>query len=198
MRTTSHEDGAGMSFDFVNQTYNASQQDPGSAPQLTEDTRGSAERGSAGIAVSMEKPKPAKLTVEPAAMFPTQHLARLIEAAKTGDHVVEIKLYDGTEGGDRVTLTTSVIGKELPLDESVGDETAAAVPELAKIRRWPVSISYYGDAKADGKGETTPDYTLSYILYANGVSRRMKIDYGDYVLEGKLVDLKPMTQKSCD
>ncbi|MDR3494288.1 MAG: cell envelope integrity EipB family protein [Ancalomicrobiaceae bacterium] len=189
MRTSSYEDAAGDTFDFVNQTYTSS--------VLSEDDKGTAARDKDGIAVTMSKPEEAKLRVSGDALFPTGHLAHLVDAAKAGKTVVEIKLYDGTDAGAKVYLTTSVIGKQLPLDEGPADETAADVPALAKVRRWPVTISYFSQPKEGEPAETTPEYELSFILYENGVSRAMKLDYGDFVLEGKLVDFKPIEQKPC-
>ena len=38
-------------------------------------------------------------------------------------------------------------------------------------------------------GEEKPSYELSFIVYENGITRRMKLDYGDFALKGKLVRL---------
>jgi hypothetical protein len=190
MRTSSYEDAPGTTFDFVNQTYISS--------ILTEDSKGSAARKAAIIDVALTKPKADKLTVPGDALFPTQHLARLIAAAEAGDKVVEIKLYDGTEGGNKIDQTTSVIGKELGPDAPISDEPGANAPELAHLRSWPINVSYFPADKPAGGGETVPDYQLSFILYENGVARHMVLDYGDFSLEGRLVDLKVIEGKTCE
>ena len=189
MRTTSFEDAAGASFDFVNQTYVAT--------ILTEDSKGTATRQQGGTDVTMSRPRTAKLKVPDDALFPTQHMARLIDAAKAGDKVVEIKLYDGTEGGEHISYTTSVIGKELPLGEMPDGEAAANVPELATVRSWPVTISYFNAPKGAERKEETPEYQLAFVLYENGVSRHMKLDYGSFTLEGRLVDFKALPAGAC-
>ncbi len=38
-------------------------------------------------------------------------------------------------------------------------------------------------------GERTPIYTLSFDLYENGVSGRIKLDYGDFALAGVMTTL---------
>ena len=53
---------------------------------------------------------------------------------------------------------------------------------LNNIRRWPVAISYFELGKKDGQ----PIYVLSFDLYENGVSRALKLDYGDFVLRGDM------------
>ncbi len=190
MRTSSFEDGPGTSFDFVNQTFVSS--------VLTEDSKGIAARKEADIDVALTKPKVDKVKIPGDALFPTQHLARLIEAAKSGDKIVEIKLYDGSEGGNKIDLTTSVIGAELPLTDTSADEPAADTAVLKDVRRWPVTVSYFDASKREGAGESEPDYQLSFILYANGVTRHMKLDYGDFALEGRLIDLKPVDTRRCE
>jgi EipB-like len=189
MRTSSFEDAEGASFDFLNQTYTAS--------ILSEDSKGSAQRDDKGITATIARPKAGKVNVAGDALFPTQHLAHLIEAAKAGETVVNVKLYDGTEGGEHAYFTTSVIGKELPTGGDLGDESAAKAAELAGKRSWPVSISYFDESKGPGQGESTPDYQLGFVLYENGVSRHMKLDYGDFVLEGHMTDFTVLPQKPC-
>ncbi len=44
-------------------------------------------------------------------------------------------------------------------------------------------------------GDQTPAYTISFDLYENGVSRALKLDYGDFALRGELksLDVSPAT-----
>ena len=67
---------------------------------------------------------------------------------------------------------------------------------LDKIVSWPVTISYFDSAKTEGEG--TPAYELTFRLFANGVSRRLKIDYGDFVVNGNLRELKFFKATSCN
>ena len=34
-----------------------------------------------------------------------------------------------------------------------------------------------------------PEYRISFKLYENGLTRDLEMDYGDFVIKGKLVDL---------
>ena len=81
-----------------------------------------------------------------------------LNAADTGD--------DGSEAGDKSFDTLAVIGKEAhtpPADI----EAPAKRPELEKEAFWPVAISYFERGKKTD-GEQTPDYQMSFDLYANG------------------------------
>ena len=61
------------------------------------------------------------------------------------------------------------------------------------MKRWPVTISYFEEDKKDN----TPNYVLSFDLYENGVSRALKLDYGDFVLAGEMKQLEFLPSKPC-
>ncbi len=92
-----------------------------------------------------------------------------------------------------------MIGAENAGTDDLGDEATARGAGLANIRSWPVTISYFTDETP--YGEQKPSYELSFIIYENGITRRMKLDYGDFALRGKLVqlDLSPtkVAAKTC-
>lgn len=189
MRTSSWEKADGSAFDFVNQTF--------MEQVMTEEAKGSAERTEAGVVSKVTRPVERKVEVPKDAAFPTQHMRKLIEQAKAGERIAQIKLYDGSEGGERVYDTTVVIGRLQEGADDVGVETAAAKPELGAAKRWPMTISYFDPAKKE-RGEDTPEYQLTFLLYENGISRRLKLDYGDFVLDGRMTDLTLMDAKPCE
>ena len=96
--------------------------------------------------------------------------------------ILEAKVYDGSGDGEKVFDTLTVIGK--PTSGAVS-EKAAQIKELAGLNRWPVAISYF----EPGKRDEQPVYVLSFDLYENGVSRALKLDYGDFVLTGEMTEL---------
>ena len=110
-------------------------------------------------------------------LFPTQHLRRIIAAAEHGDKILSADIFDGSETGKKLFHTLTVIGA--PLTDAP-DDPAGRAEALKGLRRWPVVISYFED------GKDQPDYVLSSDLYENGVSRALKLDYGDFVLAGAL------------
>lgn len=188
LRTSSFEDGDGKTFDFFNQSF--------MNETLTEEEKGRAERQKDGsIAVTLTKPKADKPTIPSEAMFPTQHLAALIEAARRGDTIVNLKLYDGTDTGAKVTLASTIIGKEIPANSVPQDEPSAAAVELKGLKSWPMTISYYDSDKPTGSGEAQPDYQMSFVLYENGVTRHMRLNFKDFVLDGRLTTFTPLPDK---
>lgn len=159
-------------------------------PQDTPPVAGTATRGADDdLRVVLTKPTPKTLDFGREVLFPTQHIERLIEAAKHGGGVMQARVYDGSDTGAKIFATLSVIGKEATKPDE--DTTTAAA--LSGIRRWPVVISYFDEAKTDAP----PDYTLSFDLYENGVSGTLKLDYGAFALRARLRKLEILPTSAC-
>ncbi len=183
MRSATFEDGDGKNFRFKVET------DVDQKP--VEMSNGSAARSQDGsLSLNLSHPKITKLDVAKDVAFPTDHLRRIIEAARAGEHLLAVKVYDGSETGTKIFDTTSVIGKEIT---GAVDDAAKDVPNLATTKRWPVTISYFEEGKVDSQ----PNYTLSFDLYDNGISRELKLDYGDFALLGHMVKLEILPTKPC-
>jgi EipB-like len=158
--------------------------------QETPPVAGTATRG-ADDDMRVELTKPALKTIDFGhdVLFPTQHIERLIEAAKNGGGAIQARVYDGSDTGAKIYATMAVIGKEAskPSDDA---ETAA---ELKGVRRWPVVVSYFDEASKD----SAPEYTLSFDLYENGVSGSLKLDYGTFALRARLRKLEILPTSTC-
>jgi hypothetical protein len=116
----------------------------------------------------------------------------LIAAARAGRTTLSLKVFDGSDDGRKVYDTLAVIGR---VEEGGADalEPAARQDALKGMRRWPVTLSYFNQ----GKGEQTPAYILSFELYENGISRALKLDYGDFALKGEMTRLDLLPDKGC-
>jgi hypothetical protein len=187
LRSTSWEDGAGKSYRFNFQNY--------VSRRLVESVDGRAERRSGAIAVSLTKPKDRQFEIDAAMVFPTEHMKRIIEAARAGQSLLELPVYDGSESGEKLYNTLSVIGREIPAGERPPTDAGANQPALAGVRRWPVTISYFERGK--GEGDQTPAYAISFELYENGISRALVLDYGDFAVAGEMSTLEIRDTKPC-
>lgn len=189
LRSTSWEDGAARSFRFNSESR---------MNDRTVDTvSGTAKRSDKRVDVSLTKPKSATFQIPPRAVFPTEHMRRIIEAAQSGKTLLDVPTYDGTDTGRKVYNTLTVIGRPLAPDERKPDDASARLPELAGMTRWPVTISYFDRDKADRTGEQMPTYTLQFELFENGISRALILDYQDFVVSGELTSLELRKQKPC-
>jgi hypothetical protein len=152
---------------------------------------GSAKRSDAGeVSVDLAQPKQETLALGKDILFPTQHIARIIETAKSGAGVLEARVFDGSDTGEKIFDTLTVVGKE----ETTPGPDAEKAEALKGVRRWPVTISYFDAAKKDA----APEYVLSFDLYENGVSGSLKLDYGTFSLSAQLTQFELLPLAPCE
>jgi hypothetical protein len=187
LRSETWEDGKARSFRFSARNY--------LNQQLDRDTDGRAERAPDKVKVTLSKPAKANADYDARTLFPTEHLRKIIEAARAQKGLLEAPVYDGSEAGDKTYDTLTVIGR--PSETPPSDiEPPAKTPQLEREVYWPVTVSYFERGKPKD-GEQQPDYQMSFDLYANGVSRALKIDYGEFVLDGELKELEFLAPTAC-
>ena len=181
LRSTTFEDAAGTQFNFKTTTKNDT--------DTVSDVDGSARKQSDGkINVELKRPV-GTAALGGDVLFPTEHLRKIIETAKAGGKILVASVFDGSDTGKKVFRTLSVIGA--PVDTPSGD-ASGRTDSLKSMRRWPVAISYF-----EGSKEDQPDYVLSFDLYEDGISRALKLDYGDFVLAGDLTELSLTAEQPC-
>lgn len=189
MRSTTWEGADAKSFKFSSQNF--------VDQNLVDTVDGRAERDGAKTAVDLSKPETKVLDLDPSVVFPTEHMVRAIEAGRAGENVLSFPVYDGSETGQKVFNTLTVIGQNIAPGANEHDDAAAHEPKLANVPRWPVTISYFSTDKDPRSAEQTPDYAIGFELYENGISRALTLDYNDFVVSGKLVSLEFKKVKPC-
>ena len=189
LRATSWEDGAGKRLRFHSQNY--------FDEALRDKVDGQAERDDDGIAVELKEPGEKKLDMKNELVFPTEHVRRIIAAARDGKTLMQVSVYDGSDTGEKLYDTLTVIGKAIAPDEHKPNDAAAGQAAFAGLTRWPVTISYFDHAVAEKSGEQTPVYAITFELYENGISRALLLDYGDFVLTGEMTSLEIKDAKPC-
>jgi len=191
LRSNTWEDGTAQKFRFHSENF--------LNEQRTETVEGHADRSVKAIAVTLSKPEEKTLSMPAGAVFPTEHMRRIVEAARAGKTVLTFPVYDGSDNGQKLYNTLTVIGKPIaPTDKPV-DDAAAKIPSMTAMTRWPVTISYFEKPDNDEQpaGEQEPVYAITFEIYENGVSRALTLDYTDFTLSGKLVSLDLKTAKPC-
>jgi len=191
LTSTTWEDAKAKSFRFSSQTR--------TNDKSGDAVNGEAERRAKAVAISLSKPKHKALKIPPDAVFPTQHMRRIIAAARSGQNMLELPVYDGSETGEKLYNTFTLIGKPILPGEKAPSDATASVPALAALTRWPVTISYF-DKLADSerrKGEQTPVYVIGFELYENGISRKLVLDYNDFTIAGDMTSLEMKKEKPC-
>ena len=190
LRSTSWEEGDGKSYRFKIDTRMND-----ATPSVID---GMAERTGDKVTVKLKEPVAKTFTLDGATVFPTEQIHRIIAAARDNKSVLELQVYDGSDTGEKVYNTLTVIGAAIPGDRTIAAPDPSTTSDAMKpLTRWPVTVSYYDrDAKAKD-GEQTPVYAMSFELYENGVSRALVLDYNDFVISGALAKFDAKETKAC-
>ena len=116
LRSSSWEEGSGRRFRFNSSQFRDE--------KPTEATAGDAARANTADDIKVELTKPAKkgLSLSARVYFPIQHSIALLQAAKVGKTTFRADLYDGSEKGEKVYDTVSIIGRHRP----AGSQSATA------------------------------------------------------------------------
>lgn len=190
LRSSTWEDGLGKRFRFDSRQFRNQ--------KATEATAGDAARLGATETVRVELTKPAKksFSLPGRVYFPVQHTIALIQAAKAAKPSFRADLYDGSEKGDKVYDTVAALGRVQPPGSNRKLPEVAGAEPLDGERAWPVSIAYY--EPGTGRTDALPVYEISFLIFENGVSRKLYIDYGDFALRGDLTDIAFHEPSKCE
>jgi hypothetical protein len=189
LRSTSWEEGAARSLRFDSQNY--------LDRKLVDSVDGHADKSPEGVTVTLAKPNPKTMDIG-SAVFPSEHMRRIIAAARAGETLLEVTVYDGSETGDKVYQSLTVIGKRIAPNEPAPTDAAAGNAAFAGLARWPVTISYFDRDQQGNSGEQTPVYAISFEAYENGVARALVLDYGEFTVTGDLTSLEMKDAKPCE
>jgi hypothetical protein len=148
---------------------------------VTEQTDGDAKLDVAGGAGSAHysSPKDATKALPAGTLFPMAHTAALLAAARAGKKFIALPLFDGTSEGGAEDSSVVVLDWKGP--------EATAYPMLSALPSARVHLAFFERSP----GATTPDYQVSMRYWENGVADGLRMDFGDFVMNAKLSDLKP-------
>lgn len=121
-------------------------------------------------------------------LFPTSHLALIIKHARQGDKSVSYKVFDGARL-DGAFQVNAVIGRPpKPAGTAVRGDTV-----LLRQPAWGVRFAFF----ASGDQGAPPEYELALDLLANGVARSMLLDYGDFAVDARLIQIQALPRPKC-
>ncbi len=123
-------------------------------------------------------------------LFPTTHLALVIRHARNGDQSASYYVFDGArlDGAFRVN---AVIGKA---PRATGAPPVRGDVSLLRNQpSWSVRFAFF----AAGDQGAQPEYEMALDLLGNGISRSMLLDYGDFAVDARLVQLQSLPRPQC-
>ncbi len=115
-------------------------------------------------------------------LFPMKHTEAIIAAATGGQRFLTVPLFDGTgpDGAQDTFVTVLDWGK--PFDTKW--------PALSAMPSGRVHISFFDRGKP-GAGQT-PSYEIGMRYWANGVADNLRMNFGDFVMDGTLSEFHLM------
>lgn len=124
------------------------------------------------------KPESASKALPVGTLFPTTHTARIVDEAQQGKKFLSLPVFDGTSaaGGQSSSVVMSGWTKS-PVETKFAP--------LASLPSGRVHIAFF-DGDSDG---SQPDYEVTMRYFANGVADEMSMNFGDFVMLGKIEKL---------
>lgn len=182
-RVSTFEAGDGELYRFISKTM--------MNDRVVEEIQGTAQRSGRGLEVRLQNPNEKTVKIVGAPLFPSQHLHALIAAARSDQRFFSTSIYEGAGSGEKADTATAVIGTP--------QRDQANEPLTDGKTRWPVSIAYFSQDIVENQefGEETPVYQMNFMLYENGVTRELVMDYGDYALSGTLESITALDREAC-
>ena len=183
MRSTTFESADRKTFRFRVQHLDGN--------KVTSTVDGEAVRsGDGALSLALKQPAPMQADIDHDAVFPTEMMLQALQAAQAGQPILALKVFDGSDGGEKVYHTMSVIGK--PMTDALKDATKD-VAAMKSMRRWTTRVSYFDVEKIDAPAV----YVLTFQMWENGVSSDLIIDYGDFQMKGEMTSVDFLPVKAC-
>ncbi len=157
---------------------------------LADGTEGLASRRNR--AIRYDAPMADQRTLPDGVVFPTQHAIAIMAAAEEGATVVKRQVFDGSEDGS-VFDSVAFIGRQHEPRGPEPFDTVNGAAKLGDMPYWPVTLSYF----EVGDPTDLPSYEVYYHLYPNGVSDRLKLNYGTFELEADLAEIEFLSAPEC-
>ncbi len=137
--------------------------------------------GGPGKAVFTE-PQQQEFKLPAGTVFPTMHMMKLLDRAQAGDTTMAFRVFDGSrlEGAFDVNAVVTGTQPKAPV--------AVDSPLLKNQKIWVMRLAFFGG----DKNSADPEYEIAVELQANGVTRAITLDYGDFTVVGELRDIQAL------
>jgi hypothetical protein len=161
--------------------------------EVVEAVEGEARRVGSAVEVTLKQPSKKTVQLDGDTLFPSQHLQAILDAALADRRFMSADIYEGAGTGEETDAVAAAIGRAL----LAGPQG----PLQAGVRHWPISVGYFGGAEekreTETLGEELPSYQMRFMLYENGVTNDLVMDYGNYALAGSLERIEELEPPPC-
>ena len=149
--------------------------------QVTQAITGEARREPGGGTIRYTEPTEDEIDLPADALFPMAHTNKVLDAAIAGRRVFAVPVFDGTttEGAQD---TNAAITARIEPGTNGGDRWAS----LAALPSFRMRIAFFEAGSNTGQ----PEYEVAMRYWTNGVADDLKMDFGEFVVDGRLTELE--------
>lgn len=175
--TLESKDGRRIRFSLTQMTQGA----------VTQRIAGEAELNADGAGVARyTEPEQKEERLGSGTLLPNFHTIATLNAARAGQRLLVVPLFDGTSDDGAQDTTTVLSAWDAPREN-------ADFPMLSPLGSVRMRIAFFDrGAQQQGGGATTPTYEVSLRYWENGVADQMQMDFREFVVDARMVKLEPI------
>jgi hypothetical protein len=130
-------------------------------------------------------PERRRVALPPGTMLPNAHTAAILQAGHAGKRFLSMPLFDGTGADGAQDTFVTIEGWRPPRTEKWS--------VLSDVPSGRVHVAFFD------RDETSeePDYEIGMRYFDNGVSDDLAMNFGDFVMAGKLTEFEPSRAPRC-
>jgi hypothetical protein len=149
---------------------------------VTSRVSGEAEITPQGGRVRYADPESKEEALPAGTMLPMMHTIQALEAARRNQRMLVAPIFDGTSADGAQDSTTVISAWQ-------GPQPNARFPALAALGSARMRVAFFDRNDTSGGGASAPDYEVGLRYWENGVADELKMDFGDFVVDGRMEEL---------
>ena len=170
------KDGRSMRFSLV-QT---------SQGQVSQRVAGEATVTPEGGTITYTEPEAKQVAMPQGTLLPMLHTIRSLAAARAGQRIMVVPLFDGTNAeGAQDTTTVMIGGWTAP----AANERFPALAPLGSARMRVAFFDRNQPTNDNGGGARSPDYEVGLRYFENGVADELNMVFGEFSVNGRMEEL---------
>jgi hypothetical protein len=134
-------------------------------------------------------PEKTQVLLPDGTLLPMAHTNALLNAAAAGRKFLSVPLFDGTGAGGAQDTFVTIESWAKPAPGKIPAKWAA----LATLASGHIHIAFF-DRNTTAE---TPNYEIGMTYYANGVADSLAMNFGDFLMNGRLEQLDLHTAPHC-
>ena len=143
-------------------------------------------------------------------VFPQAHMKKLLEAARKGKKMVNMRVFDGTVK-DKAFYVTAFITPVKKTHTAQNNNTSDLTPvahepsaraaidtDLLSGRGWSVRLAFFPLEEGVQDETAFPEYEMTVLLEDNGIISEMIVEYSDFTVTQTLQSLEKRQKEGCN